>query len=227
MRQANTSAKWPTPRVGRPPTDLAGEVEARILDAAAKVFLERGFDGASIDLIAETARAGKPTIYARYLDKQALFEAAFHRLLAARNARLETHRPVGATVEQRLTSIGVALVEESLTEDFVGLFRLAIAEARRRPELAGGLVKLCRERGGQSVARLLVESLEGLLWSDESDPRARKAGRFFAEGVLLPFLLRALAHEDIRALHTEIEAHVKERATFFLAALRNGGLGSD
>ena len=32
------------PRCGRPPLDRAGEVEARILDAATKVFLERGFE---------------------------------------------------------------------------------------------------------------------------------------------------------------------------------------
>jgi AcrR family transcriptional regulator len=51
-----------TRRIGRPPTELAGEVEARILEAAAQVFLERGFSAASIGEIAEAARAGKPTI---------------------------------------------------------------------------------------------------------------------------------------------------------------------
>jgi hypothetical protein len=35
-------------------------------DAALKVFLERGFAGASIDEIAIVALSGKPTIYARF-----------------------------------------------------------------------------------------------------------------------------------------------------------------
>jgi len=35
--------------------------------------VERGFEGASIDEIAEAARAGKPTIYACFGDKRALF----------------------------------------------------------------------------------------------------------------------------------------------------------
>ncbi len=39
------------------------------------MFLERGFDGASIDEIAVEAHAGKPTIYARYPGKEALFSA--------------------------------------------------------------------------------------------------------------------------------------------------------
>jgi hypothetical protein len=34
-------------RFGRPSRTLAGEVGQRILDAAAKVFLERGFEGAT------------------------------------------------------------------------------------------------------------------------------------------------------------------------------------
>ena len=219
-----TFTATPSRRIGRPPAERAGEVEARILDAAARVFLERGFGGASIDLIAETARAGKPTIYARYPDKEALFEAAFLRRLAARNARLETHHATGGTVEARLVSIGVALIEESLSQDFVGLLRLAVAEARRLPDMVGGLVRQCRERGGLTVAHLLAEGVgQTLGWLDD-DPRALKAGRLFAELVLVPFLLRALAEEPAREIRAEIAGHVQERAAFFLAALRNGGV---
>ena len=53
-------------RYGRPPRGHAGLVEERILDAAGRVFLEHGFQGASVDEIAEAASAGKPTIYARF-----------------------------------------------------------------------------------------------------------------------------------------------------------------
>src|SRR5258708_23841038 len=63
-------------RSGRPPNELAGEVEERILDAARKVFLDRGFEGASIEEIAGVARSGKPTIYARLGDKQLLSNPA-------------------------------------------------------------------------------------------------------------------------------------------------------
>jgi AcrR family transcriptional regulator len=224
MKAAELRDRRTAPRIGRPPHELAGEVEARILDAAAQVFLARGFDGASIGEIAEVARAGKPTIYARYADKGALFEAAFLRRLGQRNARVETHRAEGGTVEERLIHVGVALVEESLTEDFVGLMRLAIAESRRLPDMGEGLVRQCRERGGRSVARLLVEGVGDPFGPDAGDARALKAGRFFAESVLLPFLLRALAREELSRLRAEVVPHVRERAAFFLAALRNGGL---
>ena len=46
-------------RYGRPPREHAGQVEERILDAAGRVFLEHGFQGASVDEIAEAASAGQ------------------------------------------------------------------------------------------------------------------------------------------------------------------------
>src|ERR1700740_2256624 len=88
-------------RFGRPPKELAGEVDARILDAARKVFLERGFEGASIEKIAEAARSGKPTIYARFPGKEALFTAVIMQSIAANVARLQAYTPAGATIEQR------------------------------------------------------------------------------------------------------------------------------
>ena len=71
-------------RTGRPSRERVGEVEERILDAAQKVFLERGFEGASVDEIAEAARAGKPTIYARYPHKEAIFVAVIERMVRRR-----------------------------------------------------------------------------------------------------------------------------------------------
>ncbi len=225
-----TAAKTPRVkrvRAGRPPLERAGEVEERILDAAHKVFLERGFDGASIDLIAETARSGKPTIYARYRNKEELFAAAFNRQIDARNARLGSHKPVGATIEERLTSIGAAMLRETLTKDHMGLFHLAMAEQRRFPELVAGLTRKAKQRGVETVARLLVEAARcgefGAQATGRED-RSLKAAEIFGELVLLPFLMRALSGESLEALHTGIEAHIERRIAFFLAACRNGGV---
>src|SRR5580700_9946586 len=96
------TAKLPAGRVGRPPREQAGEVDARILDAARRVFLEHGLAGASIDEIANVARAGKPTIYARFPGKEALFAAVVMSNVAATAARFEGHVPTGSTLDERL-----------------------------------------------------------------------------------------------------------------------------
>src|SRR6202795_2134769 len=74
-------AKNKSPKRGRPPKDLAGDVQARILDAAQQLFLEKGFRSASIDDISELAPASKPTIYAHFPGKEALFVAVVARTI--------------------------------------------------------------------------------------------------------------------------------------------------
>lgn len=211
---------------GRPPRERAGEVEVRILDAACRVFLERGLAGASVDEIAALARAGKPTIYARFPSKEALFSAVVMRNVAASVARFESHVPAGATIEERLTSVGAAVLHWALVGDTVGLMRLAIAEARRLPDLANAVHHMARARGTEAVARLLAEAVQ----SDElttsplfAPDRLPATTRFFLDLVLLPLLLRALMGEKLRPLHAEIGPHVARSVGFFLAACRHIG----
>jgi AcrR family transcriptional regulator len=122
-------------RMGRPPRNLAGQVDARILDAVRRVFLERGLAGASIDEIAELACAGKPTIYARFPGKEALFTSVVMRNVATNIARFENYMPTGASIEELLASLGATILHWLLVGNTVGLMRLSIAESRRFPEL--------------------------------------------------------------------------------------------
>jgi len=222
------SARRAAVRIGRPPKGLAGAVEERILDAARKVFLERGFEGASVEEIAEAARSGKPTIYARFPGKEALFTAVLMQSVAANTARVETLTPTGATIEESLESVAVAVLQWILASDsIVGLLRVAIAESPRFPDLASSVYAMARERGAQAVARLLTEMAQ----SDElgtlpafAPERLTTKTRFFQEVVLFPLVLRALFGEKLEQLRAEIRPHVTRSVAFFLAACRHGGV---
>jgi AcrR family transcriptional regulator len=211
-------------RSGRPPRDLAGEVEERILDAAAKVFLERGFEGASVDEIADVARAGKPTIYARFSGKEALFTAVMARTVREVTSSFESIVPRGATIEERLASIGVAILRKVLVVEMVGLIRAAVAEARRFPDVAASVSRMGRERWVEAVAQLLSELAEpDKLPVFAADRRAATA-RHFIELTLLPMVMRALFGERLPALRAEIAPHVARTVVFFLAGCRHGGI---
>jgi AcrR family transcriptional regulator len=214
-------------RSGRPPRALAGEVEERILDAARKVFLERGFEGASVDEIADVARAGKPTIYARFPGKEALFTAVMTHHVREVTGSYETIAPIGATLEERLASIGTAILRKILTAETAGLVRATVAEARRFPDLASRVHRMGRERGTEAVAKLLGE----LAQSDKmralpafSVERRPATARYFMELIVLPLLMRALFGEDLTALRAEIGPHAARTVAFFLAACRHGGV---
>jgi AcrR family transcriptional regulator len=214
-------------RSGRPPRALAGEVEERILEAAERVFLERGFEGASVDEIADVARAGKPTIYTRFPGKEALFGAVLARRVREVTGSYERIEPTGGTIEERLASIATAILRTILVSETVGLVRATVAEARRFPELASSVHRMGRERGSEIVGRLLGE----VAGSDErpalpafTAERRAAVARYFTELIVLPMLMRALFGENLTVLHDEIGLHVTRTVTFFLAACRHGGI---
>src|ERR1700716_2896305 len=66
---------------GRPTREEAVRRDARLLDVATKLFMERGFDCTSIDAVAETAGVSKPTVYARYHAKRDLFTAVLRAII--------------------------------------------------------------------------------------------------------------------------------------------------
>jgi AcrR family transcriptional regulator len=220
-------AKRAAGRSGRPPKQLAGEVDARILDAARKVFLEYGFEGASIDEIAEVARSGKPTIYARFRDKRALFIEVVTRDILSHITEFKGEVPTGATIEKRLTSAAITLIHWGFDNDRIGLMRLAIAEARRFPDLASTVSRKARELSTELGVHLLGE----LTQFDElgslpafAPERLATTARLFLDLIAVPMLLRALFELNLKTLDAEIDVHVARSVAFFLAACRNGGV---
>jgi AcrR family transcriptional regulator len=214
-------------RTGRPPRKRAGEVEARILDAARRLFLERGLAGTSVDEIARLARAGKPTIYARFPSKETLFTAVVLRTILASIEQFESDAPTGASVEERLESVGVSILKWGLMSETIGMIRLAIAEARRFPDLASRINQMARERAEEALVRLLGEAAQ----SDElsklpafAPDRLATTSLFFRGLVVMPLLIRALYGEKLKALHAESEPHVARSVAFFLAACRHDGV---
>jgi len=225
-RRAQASERAPI-RSGRPPKEMAGEVEGRILDAAARVFRERGFEGASVDEIAEMARAGKPTIYARFSGKEALFAAVILRMVQ-RSARFENVLSAGHTAQERLAAVAKVIIERALAPENVGLMRSAIGAAARFPELASRVHRDVRERGKEAVAEALAEFAR----LDEMDAlpafsptRLSATARRFVDLILLPMVLRALFGEDPDALRAEADVHIAQAVAFFLAACRNETAG--
>lgn len=205
---------------GRPPLERAGEVEERILDAAQAVFVRRGFGGASMDEIAQTARAGKPTIYARYASKESLFAAVIERQVS-RNTQFENLVPQGRSFHAKLVNLGVALTERTLDAETIGMMRSAIAEAERFPELTRGVNEMARKRAATNLAKILGELAreEGIAGKSAFVPeKIVETARIFLDVVLFAMLMRRLLGEDVKALKKDLPAYVRQRVDFFLAA---------
>ncbi|MBN9739159.1 MULTISPECIES: TetR/AcrR family transcriptional regulator [unclassified Pseudonocardia] len=124
----------PTPRRGRPRAADAAQVAERVLDAAEELFLRQGYARTTVDQITEAAHAGKNTVYARYPTKAALFTAVVER--SGRIFAVRTEAVMTGTVRERLIAAGLALADQTLTPDGIGLMRVTAAEANSFPDVA-------------------------------------------------------------------------------------------
>src|SRR3984893_11671804 len=112
---------------GRPSRAEAWRREARLLDVATTLFMERGFDCTSIDAVAEAAGVSKPTVYARYRDKRDLFtavlRATIQRWLAPLSAAAEAAKVNPKSVETTLHDLSRHLLAHASTPEVVMLRR--------------------------------------------------------------------------------------------------------
>jgi AcrR family transcriptional regulator len=207
------------PRPGRPPKDQAGDVKARILDAAQRVFLKRGYQSASLDEIAETAPASKPTIYAHFPGKEALFEAVVARVIEGLTD-FEGFAPKGRSVQDRLASLGIEVVQRFIDET-IGITRATIAEADRFPALSRQVHEHGRDRAAAAVSHVLNDATHTLSRGAKGPfgpKRSVSTAQIFMDLILLPMIMRALMGEGTKELRSELPAFARERVSFFLAA---------
>jgi TetR/AcrR family transcriptional repressor of mexJK operon len=111
-----------------------------IADAALRVFLRRGFAGASIDEIAAEAHVSKPTIYAYFSSKEELFRRIMAAIVEHAQSGLTAFTPAPAhdatDVVRELHEYAHIWMRSILQPDLLALRRLVIGEAARFPELA-------------------------------------------------------------------------------------------
>ena len=174
-----------------------------VLDAARRVFLERGFESATVDEVASAAGVSKATVYSNFRDKDALLIAMIDRvtgeseaILTAAVAPLDEDGDLG----DRLRRMGRALARGVLRPEVVQLRRLAISTASAFPASA----LLYWRRGPSATIDMLEERLGQLGFED-----ARERAALFAYALIGPLQDRALFDPGFSPTEAQIEHHVE------------------
>ena len=178
-------------RGGRPAAGQ-GDVETRLLAAATRLFLERGYDATSCDQVALDAGAGKASIYARYANKAALFTAVIDHMLARSFAqdKVAPETPL----HERLAAVGMRVLADALYPDALALLRLLVAELPRFADASVRADQLFWQAGVRRVATAIA------LRAPEQADQAVGPAEQFIELVLAPALMRALLGEPVAPL---------------------------
>ncbi|GAB2657380.1 TetR/AcrR family transcriptional regulator [Nocardia goodfellowii] len=112
---------------------IAADNRAAILDAAAELFLELGYDRTSLARVAECADVSKATLFKQFPTKAELFEATV--LAAGDSPDTEPLEPPSGDFHAGLVSLGTAYAELLSRPRIADLMRAVIAESARFPEL--------------------------------------------------------------------------------------------
>jgi AcrR family transcriptional regulator len=116
-----------------------------VLDAALKLFLKSGYDGTSMQAVADQAGVTKPVVYACFPGKDELFRA----LLAREEERIL------AEIQAAFENADLSDPETTLTDGFIGFLR-AVGES---PEVYR-LIFLGEGGGNAAVARRIQRGRE-------------------------------------------------------------------
>lgn len=136
----------------RPPDLDDSEVRQRILSAAFKAFTEGGYAGTSTLEIATRARVSKATLYALVGNKQQILAACIGARVSRLKVPADLPRPQDrATLAGVLSAFGTQFLREISDPAVVAVFRLAIAEATRAPEVARAVDSI----GGDAIRTAL------------------------------------------------------------------------
>jgi AcrR family transcriptional regulator len=117
---------------------LVGEADSskrrQILDGARKVFMDLGFDGASMGEIARAAGVSKGTLYVYFADKNRLFEAIVEEE-SLEQGKLAFNFDPARDVTTTLTEFGQAYIQVLCRPGGGSAIRTVMAIAERMPEV--------------------------------------------------------------------------------------------
>jgi TetR/AcrR family transcriptional repressor of mexJK operon len=151
---------------GRPRAGDVKKLNGNILAAAGELFLQHGFDAASMDAIAARARISKRTLYSRYTDKSSLFNAVIYDLLGRILVPIETIQDSDGELQSVLLTLARDLVVNALKPDLLAVHRVITFETQRRPEFGRWINDARRKPAIHLIARILDRHRDELRVSD-------------------------------------------------------------
>jgi TetR/AcrR family transcriptional regulator of autoinduction and epiphytic fitness len=118
------------------PKSRRGGSREAIVQAAQRLFLQRGFGSVSMDELAETAGVARRTLYNQFASKEELFREMLLRV----SSQLEDAFPTGietqGDVEEVLRVVAQVILDLHKNPEYLGFLRMVVADSRQFPWIA-------------------------------------------------------------------------------------------
>jgi AcrR family transcriptional regulator len=197
------------------PQQDADEIPARqrILDAAFAAFMENGYAETSTLEIATRARVSKRELYTLLGSKQEMLVACIGERAKRLQVPADLPEPRDRdSLARALATFGTQLLRETSDPTVIAVFRLAIAEAMRAPEVARALDSVGAETSRAALREVMTRARSaGLLSGHPAEMAEHFAGLLWGN-LMLSLLLRVAERPNPR----EIARRARDATAAFL-----------
>src|ERR1700747_3848527 len=140
-----------------------GESRSAIIDAAERLFLERGFGAVTMDELAEAAGVARRTLYNQFASKEEIFREMLLRV----SGQLETAFPPGietrGEVEEVLRLVARMILGLHKNPEYLGFLRMVVADSRQFPWIAAEFAAVMEPQAERLVRYLAHLTAMGIL----------------------------------------------------------------
>lgn len=207
-----------TPSTIHPAGDEDSSKRRQILDGARRVFMNLGFDGASMNEIARSAGVSKGTLYVYFADKNRLFEAIVEAEALEQQPVAFNFDPA-RDVETTLRDFGRTYIQLLCRPGGGSSIRTVMAIAERMPEVGSHFYANVLEKTINRLADYLQAHVRpNDLAIDDCRLAASQFMMMCQASLFLPFVFHAAPSPSAERI-----AEVVDSATrMFMAAYRTG-----
>lgn len=192
------------------PTDAGDPSRDRMLRAAFSLFLERGFSKTSMLEIATRAQVSKRDLYAMFDNKHAVLAYGIAERAQGMRQRLGSTMPAPASREElaaTLVEIGASILRTVCSAEVLMLYRLAIAESDRAPEVGRVLDEQGRAANHRALAEFLKKAQQqGLIGPGDPAALVTRYGAVLWDDLLARLLLRVRDAPNAKEINARARA---------------------
>ncbi|RWM10361.1 TetR/AcrR family transcriptional regulator [Mesorhizobium sp.] len=212
-------------RKGRPAAGQDPVKRAQIIEGARRVFIDKGFEAASMNDITREAGVSKGTIYVYFANKEELFEALIEEERGTIFKNMYDVLDHADDLRETLVKFGKVLVMKITSAKVIQAQRTVIGASDRIPELGARFYERGPKRGHDKFVTFLDAAIErGLLEVEDVDLAAYQFTDLCLAGL---FRQCIFSYRSKAPTQAEIDHVVRSGVNVFLKAYGTATLAAE
>lgn len=190
-------------KAGRP---KSVQKRKQILVAAGELFLEQGFSGCSMDMVAKHSAVSKQTVYSHFSNKEALFTAVINAKCKDYQLDSQQLEHESGRFEDILQQIGLQIIRLLHDSQVIALYRIVIGEVSSNPRAAELFYQAGPQHNMTMLAQCFLRFHQGAL----TESQAMQSALVFFNALKGEFHTKSVLGLDFALNQEQQQQHVEE-----------------